>query len=241
VDWLGQTLQDQTIAEKLRMHLRETGRVHVPTFLSQATAEGLFEAMQTVDWRVLCRGMTTTFEATVDSFAALDGVSQAQLFSGLYGAAATGFQYLYDVMRISDKVEAGELTDNPLATIYLQLNSRAGIDALRKLTGDDRIAYVDARATRYRTGHFLTTHDDSEAGKQRLYGYVLNLTPKWRADWGGLLMFFSPDGHVSEAFTPAWNAINIFSVPQPHAVSMVTPYARANRYSITGWLRSQRP
>lgn len=225
----------------MRSRLREQGRVHVPGFLSQQTAETIYEAMQTADWRVLCRGQATTYETTIDGFAALDGVSYARLFSGLYDAAATGFQYLYDVFRVSDKVDAGEFHDNPLATIYQQLNSPAGIAALRALAGDERIEYVDARATRYRTGHFLTTHDDSEAGKQRLYGYVLNLTPQWRADWGGLLMFLSPDGHVSEAFTPAWNALNIFSVPQPHAVSLITPYARANRYSITGWLRAKRP
>lgn len=241
MDWLNHTIQNQAFAEKTRTLLREKGRVHVPGFLSQPAAENVFDAMKSVDWRVLCRGQTTTFETTIDGFAALDGVSHARLFSGLYDAAATGFQYLYDVMRISDKVDAGEFGDNALATIYSQLNSPEGIAALRKLAGDERIEYVDARATRYRTGHFLTTHDDSEAGKQRLYGYVLNLTPQWRADWGGLLMFFSPDGHVSEAFTPAWNALNIFSVPQPHAVSQVTPYARANRYSITGWLRSQKP
>jgi Rps23 Pro-64 3,4-dihydroxylase Tpa1-like proline 4-hydroxylase len=33
--------------------------------------------------------------------------------------------------------------------------------------------------------------------------------------------------------------MNIFRVPQLHAVSYVAPFARADRYSITGWLREQ--
>jgi Rps23 Pro-64 3,4-dihydroxylase Tpa1-like proline 4-hydroxylase len=27
------------------------------------------------------------------------------------------------------------------------------------------------------------------AGKNRVAAYVLNLTPRWRVEWGGLLMF----------------------------------------------------
>lgn len=212
--------------------------MHFPGFLAEQTAVAVYEAMERTDWRVLCRGQSTTFEAPVPSFEALDGVSRAKLYASLYADAAAGFQYLYDVYRMSE--DEGD-RDNLLAQLHAQWNEPAGLDAFRTLTGDDRIAYVDARATRYRTGHFLTTHDDSDAGKHRLYAYVLNLTPKWRADWGGLLMFISPDGHVSEAFTPAWNALNLFRVPQPHAVSMITPYACANRYSITGWLRTERP
>lgn len=237
VDWLGPAAQDKALTAKARVLLRQFGRVHFPGFLSQPTALAVHEAMEQTDWRVICRGQATTFEAPVPSFEALDGVSRAKLYAGLYADAATGFQYLYDVYRMSEV----EGADAVLAQLYEHWNEPAGLDAFRALTGDDRIAYVDARATRYRAGHFLTTHDDDDASKHRLYAYVLNLTPTWRPDWGGLLMFISPDGHVSEAFTPSWNALNLFRVPQPHAVSMITPYARANRYSITGWLRSERP
>ena len=240
VDWLGQAVQDDTVTAQTRSLLRRSGRVHFPGFLSQRTALAVHDAMEKTDWRVLCRGQTTTFEAPVPSFEALDGVSRAKLYSGLYADAATGFQYLYDVHRMGED-EGDGAEDTLLARLHAQWNEPAGLTVFRMLTGDDRIAYVDARATRYRTGHFLTTHDDHDAAKHRLYAYVLNLTPHWRADWGGLLMFIAPDGHVAEAFTPAWNALNLFTVPQPHAVSMVTPYARANRYSITGWLRAQAP
>lgn len=54
-------------------------------------------------------------------------------------------------------------------------------------------------------------------------------------------MFLTMDGHVAQAFSPKWGALNIFTVPQPHAVSMVTPIAEAARYSISGWMRSKRP
>jgi hypothetical protein len=45
------------------------------------------------------------------------------------------------------------------------------------------------------------------------------------------------DGHVSEGYTPAYNALNLFRVPQRHAVSYVAPFAGAPRLAITGWIR----
>ena len=69
--------------------------------------------------------------------------------------------------------------------------------------------------------------------------YVLNFTPRWSPDWGGILNFIDRDGHVAEGYTPAFNALNVFRVPQLHSVSCVSPYAQAGRYSITGWLRER--
>ena len=60
----------------------------------------------------------------------------------------------------------------------------------------------------------------------------------WRADWGGLLLFQDADGHVSEGYVPKFNALNLFAVPQTHAVSQVASFATASRLSITGWIRS---
>lgn len=148
---------------------------------------------------------------------------------------------MFETYRISDDVEAGRLTEGPFADFYRYLNSSSGLTWLRGVTGDERIAYVDAQATRYRAGHFLAAHTDAAEGKHRLYAYVLNLTPAWNTDWGGLLQFHSNDAHIAEAYAPRWNALNLFRVPQPHAVSYVPPFVEANRLSITGWLRAERP
>ena len=45
---------------------------------------------------------------------------------------------------------------------------------------------------------------------------------------------------MEEAFTPAFNSLNVFKVPAQHAVSIVAPFAGAPRLSITGWIRSMR-
>ena len=133
----------------------------------------------------------------------------------------------------------------PLPPVLFELhdlfNSAPFLDFARRLTGDDRIAYVDAQPTRYLPGHFLNGHTDAHDDAGRLYAYVLNLSPRWRAEWGGLLMFLDGEGAVTETFTPSFGTLNLFRVPQDHAVSMVAPFAGAPRYSITGWWRTRPP
>ena len=69
----------------------------------------------------------------------------------------------------------------------------------------------------------------------------MNLTARWRADWGGMLLFLDDEDHVAEGYMPAFNSLNIFKVPQRHAVSIVAPFAGEPRLSITGWLRARKP
>jgi Rps23 Pro-64 3,4-dihydroxylase Tpa1-like proline 4-hydroxylase len=68
---------------------------------------------------------------------------------------------------------------------------------------------------------------------------VFGLTPQWRIEWGGLLLFHGADGQVERGFVPRFNSLALFAVPQLHSVSMVTRAAPYRRYSITGWLRSR--
>ncbi len=235
------SLNDARIVTQVRAVLARGARVHVPDFFTQETAQTLFEACREAEYNIVFQGARAAYDMKAADIGALDVDQRVELASVINAQASTGFQYLFDSYRISDEAEAGRLTRGPLAQLFATLNAPEMIAALRALTGDDRIQYLDAQATRYRPGHFLTVHDDHQPGKDRLYAYVINLTPEWRADWGGLLMFLDEDGHVAEGFTPRWNALNILKVPQPHAVSVVAPFARGARYSITGWMRARRP
>ncbi|OXE35032.1 MAG: hypothetical protein CGW95_16380 [Phenylobacterium zucineum] len=112
---------------------------------------------------------------------------------------------------------------------------------IHRLTGLESAVYCDAQATRYRAGHFLTAHDDDVIGKGRLCAMVLSLTPNWRTEWGGLLLFHNTEGHVLEGYAPRFNTLNMFRIPQVHSVSQVADFVTADRLSITGWIRSERP
>lgn len=234
-------LNDTRIVAQVRGLLARGGRVHVPELFAAQAAKELLEACREVEWKLVFRGARTNFDLAAKDVSALEVGQKAALLDSVNAQATTGFQYLYDSYRISDFAEAGTLEPGPMSSFFAALNSEHMLKCFRALTGDDRIEYLDAQATRFRPGHFLTAHDDHQPDKHRLYAYVINLTPVWRADYGGLLMFIGDDGHISEAYTPRWNALNILKVPQPHAVSVVAPFAHGARYSITGWMRSKKP
>ncbi len=226
---------------QVRNVLTGVGRAHVPNFLQPETAKALYETLRGLDWWLAFRDGESAVEANLKEFEALDIVKRADVMRRVNAQASGSFQYLFDKARISEKVEAGDRPEGRLDDFFAALNSEHVLKHFRAITAEPRVAYIDAMASRYRPGHFLTLHHDEHEGAERLYAYVISLTPTWRADWGGLLQFVSRDGHIAEAFTPSWNALNIFHVPQAHAVSIVAPYARAPRYSITGWLTAEKP
>ncbi|MDD3838269.1 MAG: 2OG-Fe(II) oxygenase family protein, partial [Phenylobacterium sp.] len=221
------------------------GRIHVPQVLDAASARVVGQAIASgeVPWTRSVTVNGNPYDIGLPTLAAMPPERAAQFRAAVDEAARAGFQYEFDAWRLSDVVEAGERRGGPLAAleaVYDLVNSEAFLGFVRAMTGDPHAVYADAQATRYTAGHFLTAHDDAVEGKNRLFAYVLNFTPVWRADWGGLLLFHDADGHVSEGYTPTFNALNIFRVPQAHAVSQVASFVTASRYSITGWIRSRR-
>ncbi len=213
------------------------GRIHIKPFLSAECAAAVHNCLTTeIPWQ-------THFnigDRPVDLNGELEDMPEPErlrLFDCLHSSASDGFQYIFNNYPISDIYERGENRSLYVMRLYEFLNCAEFLEIARSITGVRSIAFTDAQATLYRSGHFLTHHDDLIGDKKRVAAYVLNFTPRWIPDWGGILQFIAPDGHIAEGYTPAFNALNLFTVPQMHAVSYVTPFAQAGRYSITGWLR----
>lgn len=222
---------------------RRHGRIHLPGFFTAPGGEAVGEALAgPVPWLKSVKIGDTGIDATMADYEAMPAEQRAAMTAAMREEAKAGFLYRFDKWRLSDDIEAGVRRGGPLAAaeaVYDFLNGETFLAFIRTLTGDPRAAFCDAMGSRYRRGDFLTAHHDALDGQNRLYAFVLNFTPLWRPDWGGLLLFFDEDGHVSEGYTPAWNALNLFRVPQSHAVSPVWEFAAADRLSITGWVRAR--
>jgi SM-20-related protein len=213
------------------------GRVHIRGILTNDSAARVHQCLkQETDFSLLCR--TGDDQAQAWRVANLTPQKEAELMNAAYASAGEGFDYLYDGHVLSRDGEAYSDPSHYLSAITQFLNSAPLLDFARAVTGNPAIAFADAQATRYRPGHFLNQHDDGN-GKGRIAAYVLNMTPRWRPDWGGVLLFSDRPGHLSGGYPPAFNALNILRVPQAHLVGFVSPFAGAPRYSITGWFRSR--
>lgn len=223
----------------LGARLARDGRVQVPDILTEPSAAQLTEEARD---GLTYQTVTTNSRGHVDLPKAwLDSLSPDQkrgFGQAVQESAAERFQYLYDTYPLWDLGQEGRLA--PYWKCVLDfLNGEAFLDLARTITGEARIAFADGQVTRYRRGCFLTGHTDEGRGKNRYYAYVLNLSPRWRLEWGGLLMFHGDEGHVSEAFLPKFNSLNLLKVPQPHSVSQVSLFAGDDRLAITGWLRGR--
>jgi Rps23 Pro-64 3,4-dihydroxylase Tpa1-like proline 4-hydroxylase len=213
---------------------RKTGRVHIPSVLTQAAADRLYRCLtQETKW-------STTFNNGPDF---LDVENQtveerSKLTLAAWQRAFRNFQYIFDNHRLSRLGEAYPDPAHYYARVVEFMNSPSFLAFVREVTGASDIAWADAQATLYRPGDMLTLHDDATGGYRRRIAYVLNMTPAWRPEWGGILNFIGPSGHIEEGYVPTFNALNMFRVPVQHFVSLVAPYAGL-RYSVTGWFHAR--
>ena len=228
-----------------------SGRIQISDFLSAPSADALHRALVARhDWRHVISAGAKVFEVARTDLDAMPAAQIAALEQALHAEATRQFRFRYDLIRTPEplpplaEADAGAEHDiptgeDPLIGFARLINAPATLARLRRLAPGLGLDFADAQATRYTPGDFLTRHDDAVAGKGRLMAYVLGLTPDWAAEWGGLLLFHGPDGSIVETFAPRFNALSLFTVPQPHSVSFVAPYAGAARISVTGWLRTR--
>ncbi|WP_133364654.1 2OG-Fe(II) oxygenase [Qipengyuania sediminis] len=215
-----------------------TGIASIPDILAPETAAALHAMLRSrQDWRQVIGGEDKLYELDRAALAALSAEQRAALDQAVYAGARNGFQYRYETLRVPDEDAGREASEDPLVAFAGWWSSEEVLDLLRRVTGHADIAFADMQATAYSPGDFLTAHDDDVAGKHRLAAYVLNLTPRWRTEWGGLLAFHKEGSAEVTALTPAFNRLNLFAVPRRHSVTEVTRAAAYRRYSLTGWLR----
>jgi Rps23 Pro-64 3,4-dihydroxylase Tpa1-like proline 4-hydroxylase len=215
------------------------GRLQLVDFLRHDSAIALFRELTGSDaWRLAVNKGEEVLDYSEAELAALAPERRAELDRSVVEGGRQAFQFRYDTIRLPEYGPGWQEGTAPMLRAFSDFLCSAGMVAfMRTLTGFADIAFADAHASRYRAGHFLTAHDDLNQGMGRRAAYVLNMTPQWRPDWGGILQFYDERGNVVRGFTPAFNSLNIFRVPQPHSVSWVTPLAGAPRFAVTGWLR----
>lgn len=174
--------------------------------------------------------------------ATLERMAEADLRARL-GAVlqrgSSGFAYLYMVYPMIEAYLGGRDPGHPLHDLTEFLNSPEFIAFGAEVTGES-VVKVDAQATLYRRGDFLTRHDDRGVGERRA-AYTLSLTQGWRPDWGGQLLFHGDGADVTRGFAPRFNVLTLFKTPLWHSVAPVAPYAGRPRFMITGWLRDDPP
>lgn len=224
--------------EKLARTYAAERRVRIYRLLEAPGVAALYDHLNArTDWWHLITGPDNILELSSRDRARMSGRARAALDREVHERARTDFQYRYEALRVPDS--ESELERDPLSDFARLMSSEPMLAMLRGITGDDDLSFSDGQATAYGPGDFLTCHDDDVPGKDRRAAYVFGMTPGWKPEWGGLLLFHDDRDLTVMGQVPGFNTLDLFAVPRRHSVSIVTPAAAHRRFAITGWLRTQ--
>ena len=213
------------------------GRVRIRGLLADDGLADFYDNLDTRDdWWHLMKTPSGVVELSREMRDTMSPERRVELEAEVQAGARHGFSYRYEGLRVPDgATEAGAA--DPLTAFADLMSSEPMLHMLRTITGCTALSFTDGQATAYGPGDFLTIHDDNAAGKNRLAAYVFGMTPQWRPEWGGLLLFHGKDPSQVHGNVLRFNTLDLFAVPQLHSVSLVTPAAPRRRYAVTGWLR----
>lgn len=220
-------------------------RIQIRNVLTDDTAREMRKVLAAhTPWGMAAQAEGSGFEGpqklSASELASEPGRTRAQqIVQATHQAAGRGkysFRYAHYSL-----VEAGMLQDgNPHQIILEHVNTPDFLDLVRTVTGIPELVRADGQATLFGPQHYLGRHIDSHLAEGWRIAYVLNFAPdEWHPDWGGYLTFFDEDGDIVAGYRPRFNALNMFLVPRPHAVSYVSPFAPSERFAVTGWLRDR--
>ena len=219
----------------IRRDYEEQGRVRIYSLLSEGAPELYEHLIARTDWfhAFTTDGGIVKLEAA--DKAAMSPDEWAALEAEAHERARRAFQYRYEAVRVPDADDAASMRD-PLARFVDFLHGPELSRFLESVTGHTDFSFKEGQVTAFGPGDFLTGHDDGVHGKDRLCAMVFGLTPLWRLEYGGLLMFHGESDRIFTGNVPRFNSLDLFKVPQQHSVSLVTPAAPHRRISVTGWL-----
>jgi len=217
--------------------LRENGRLQITNFFTQNSSDYLHKLLvENKDWYLAYNDGNSFYESSLEQVQELNHVQRQKFMNSIYLRARTKFQYVFHQYYITQAIQLNEQVGHPLHQMHEFMNSEFALDFMRQLTGEGAIQKADSYATEFLPGHFLTEHDDRHDKHDRVAAYVFSMNKSWDRNWGGHLAFFDDRGNIKEAFIPSFNTLNIFLIPQQHAVQLISPFAGQGRLSYLGWL-----
>ena len=240
------TLNPTLDLESLTNAFAKQGKLRIENFLNEESAHYIAENLKNnTPWHLVHsdrNGLPVRFnpsQLAALSDQQLDAITD-QLMEDPYS-----YKYTYKFFPIIDAIKDGTLDQSSmLFELANFLNGTEFIGFSRKLTQTNTLVKVDPQASLYESGHFLSTHDDSNYQRaaddtsSRRFAIVFGFTKDWCWDWGGQTSFFDNSKTISsDSWKPGHNVVTIFRVPTLHCVNHVVPFAGHGRYSITGWLR----
>lgn len=211
--------------------------VQIHNVFEDELAELVEEALTSLPWRLLCQNdQHQNMMLTQEEFARMPAGERQALERGIMDRAARNLGYTYHAYPMIEAAQSGWDVGHPVHALTHFLNGPEFLALGRAVIGEADLSRVDAHATRYMRGHYLTRHIDD--GGYRRAAYTLGFSRNWQPDWGGLLLFLDQKQNVEAGYTPRFNTLTIFDGIRLHTVTSVSQFAPQPRISVAGWYRN---
>ena len=212
-------------------------RVRITDLLEPGFAERMHAACRDdVPYEYICNVDGKSLVIPEADLKAMSAADQNELQAGLIESASRGVGFFYagyQMRRAQPDTDSDKLAF--LHRMFDFVNSTEMISMITAISGRSDINAADAHYTRYTPGQYLTRHKDDIKEEGRRIAYVMSFSKNWHPDWGGLLHFYEDDGTPRDCWVPTFNSLTLFDVRHVHSVSYVTPFAKEQRLSLTGW------
>lgn len=216
----------------------ENSLVQVPNLFEPHAADALERALLGLPWRLLCQNeYGENILLSQEQLQIMRPEARRELENGIRDRAARNLGYTYYAYPMIEALKRGEDPGHPIHALTLFLNSPEFMAFAQTIIAEPRVTKIDAHASNYQRGHYLTRHQDEGAQKERRAAYTIGFSRQWQPDWGGLLVFLDEKMDVARGYLPRFNTLTVFDGMMVHAVTSISTFAPAGRLSVAGWFR----
>ncbi|MEL7231128.1 MAG: 2OG-Fe(II) oxygenase family protein, partial [Pseudomonadota bacterium] len=226
--------------DALAAEYQETQFVQIKGIFAEETAQAISKLLrEQVPWKLIyVDGQNGVVQLSQQEAAAIGPQEMQRRMGQVMQLATRNIGFCYKGYHMTHAVRDGVDPGHPVHEITKFLSSREFIDFGEKVIGVSPLTQIDAQASLFDQGSFLTRHVDEGSHNERRAAYTLSFCPNWQTDWGGLLQFIDRETtDVTSAWVPRWNTLTIFDGRRVHSVSPISSFAGDGRYSIVGWFR----
>ena len=217
---------------------KRNGIVQIHDFFAPEAATAVREVLVSLPWRLICQNDEhQLLLLTREQLMAMPQTELRKLEAGMAERAAANLGYTYLAYPMIEAERDGWDPGHPIHEVTRFVNGPQFLGVGRALLAEPAITKVDAHATKYQRGHYLTRHSDD--GRYRRAAYTLGFSPGWQPDWGGLLMFLDERQDVASGYLPRFNTLTVFDGLRVHSVTSISQFTPQPRLSVTGWFRAE--
>jgi len=212
----------------------------IPEIFERDLAKAVTEAMRQIPWKLCYHDPEQgTVQLSQEQIQSIGQQGMAERMQKVMALAMRNHGYCYNTFHLTRG--SSDLADHPIHQLTDFLNGEEFLNFGAQVIDQAGLTQVDAHATLYTRGSFLTRHVDDGLNRERRAAFTLSFCENWQTDWGGLLMFLNKQTtDVTSAWLPRFNTLTVFDGLRVHSVSPVSAFAGAGRYSIAGWYRGLR-